>query len=218
MEKDGFETYLLTAIALAQVSSSGLVFVLVVFYSRKELGVRGLIAKSDIFLEKEVQNRLLKMDWHDKLGPSRKEGLKLATTHHKDALICTYDIEVPNGRLCMRLVFNVRRLVVIYFLEGRQGTIEDIETAFEPTISGALSAGYKVTTRIEVAGPFGSTKAASMTFYNETLKEDFLLDPLERLFWSQDISLMTRDVLIQGITHGYIARPSDSSSNSPKLS
>lgn len=203
MEKDGYETYLLTSIALAQVSSSGLVFILVIFYSRKELGVRGLKSKSDNFLQRELVESLRKMDWHDRFGPKSANLLKVSVTHESGALICAYTIEVPNAKLCVRLVFNVRRIVVIYLLDSDSGTYGDVELAFEPTISGAQSAGYTVAIRQKVDPPYGGPKVTSLTFYNETLKEDFLLDPLERLFWSQDISLMTRDVLIQGITQGY---------------
>lgn len=205
------ETYVLTAMALAQISASGLVLLLIVFYSRREVGMKGIVSKNDLFLSKELPEALKKISRHHVFDWSVRKSISLKVDHVPGELLAFYELKVKHSVIRMSVSFNVRRMVVIYhFPSPESGDLDHLEQIFETVISGAKNAGYDFAIRVSNFGYTDGSQYNTLYFYCNNLPDDFLLDPLQKLYWVNDVSLMTRSVLIDTIKH---AIPTDRASD-----
>ncbi|MGY6536062.1 MAG: hypothetical protein ACXIVG_12005 [Pararhodobacter sp.] len=192
------ETYVLTAMALAQVAASGLVLVLIVFYSRREVGMTGMRKRNDAVLAEELPNALRKMVRHAPFGRDTGKPVTLKVDYEPGDVMAGYEIAVNGATLRMRVTFNVRRMVVIYFFPcAEPGTEKVLEKKLEGVITGAENAGYTAKVRFNPIDYKESGAYNTLFFYNNALPDDFLLDPLHKLFWLTDVAIMTRSIMLE---------------------
>lgn len=194
------ETYVLTAMALAQVAASGLVLVLIVFYSRREVGITGMRKRNDAVLAEELPEALANMARHAVFGKDFSKPVQVKTDYVPGEVMAGYEITVNGATLRMRVTFNVRRMVVIYFFPAPgPGTERRLEAALESVIGGAANAGYDAKVRFSPIDYADGRAYNALYLYNNALPEDFLLDPLHKLYWLTDVAVMTRSILIEAL-------------------
>jgi hypothetical protein len=197
MHQPDRETYVLTAMALAQVSASGLIIVLIVFYSRREIGTGGIRKRNDSVLAKELPEALENMNHHPFFGKDYSKPVPVKCHHIPGDVIARYEITLNNALLRMSVTFNVKRLVVIYYFPAEsEDMAARLEEELENVINGAINAGYQAKMRFTASGYSDGAKYHTLYLYNNLLPDDFLLDPLQKLYWLTDISIMTRSVAV----------------------
>jgi hypothetical protein len=89
---------------------------------------------------------------------------------------------------------NVYRIFVIYFVDATgqgQGYTDVLREVFKYTFGGAEKIGFH--TFYERASPDGDDVVS--IWMSATAKESFLTSPTEKLFWAQDIAMMTQSFL-----------------------
>jgi hypothetical protein len=87
---------------------------------------------------------------------------------------------------------NVRRIIVIYFMPGKdEKSVEEMQTIFRGTFSGAAKVGWTV--GLDLVHLQDETVVSIWPHIN--LDSSLLTDPAEKLFWSQDIAIMTMSLM-----------------------
>lgn len=194
------ETYVLTAMALAQVAASGLILVLIVFYSRREVGMNGMRKRNNSVLSEELPQALGNMARHSVFGEDYTKPMPVKCSYVPGEVMAGYEITLKNATLRMRVTFNVKRMVVIYYFPAQgPGTEQKLEEALESVIGGAVNAGYDAKVRFHNEDYTDGKNYNLLYLYNNSLPDDFLLDPLQKLYWLTDVAVMTRSILIETI-------------------
>lgn len=213
-------------VSVAQSAALVIVFFLLVLFSRRDANSHQLLALSARFLDKYVVDALSKVtippasllvsrpqeeDHSSSISAAVKS---FAQAGSSGAFAVTIDGEEGNDIFGRRLWMqsttndfrfplwvgvNVKRLFVIYFIpltETQQ--VSDLESIFQYTFGGARDVGYKV--NFEEASMRGERFVSIwMTVH---VGDEFLTDPNEKLFWAQDIAMMTESLLRTAMRNG----------------
>lgn len=187
---------LIFGLSILQTSAAGLAFVMVLFYSRRDANMGTLIAHSDEFLKKHVRSALEKVSV-PALGIDRFEVVDAGA---KDVFGHLFIMKAKEVTFPLWIGLNVHRLFVIYYL-GRD-VDEDFagraRKIFQFTFGGAMQAGFKA--NFEEATVNGEP-LLSIWLTVET-EPDLLTNPLHKLFWSQDIAMMTESFIRTALRNG----------------
>lgn len=180
---------LLFGLSILQTSAAGLAFVIVLFYSRRDANMATLIAHSDEFLKKHVRSALERVSV-PALGIDRFE---VADAGAKDIFGHLFIMQAKQIRFPLWVGLNVHRLFVIYYLprDAEENFAERAERIFQFTFGVARKAGFN--TNFEEATVNGEPILSIWTTV-ET-EPDLLTNPLHKLFWSQDVAMLTESFL-----------------------
>lgn len=186
---------LLFYLSLAQTGALALIFGIILLFSTRDANVHDLRRLGEQFLGNYVADALQRVSVPD-LGIA---GFAIRDLGRKD--IYGRVLEMHSAKLSLRLWVghNVRRLSVIYCVPlHADADAAQIERNFTHTFSGAGEAGYHVKfERAELDGKsFLSIWASAAT------STELLYNPREKLFWAQDIAMMTESFLRSAHRHG----------------
>jgi hypothetical protein len=177
------------AISIAQSSAVGLVFVIVLFYSRRDANIGTLMVQSDEFLRKHLRDALARITV-PQLGI---RGFQVLDGGVKDIFGHSFLLESGEFKFRMWVGLNVRRLFVIYFLERPEetGFAEKVAKIFQFTFGGAEAVGFKANYEQAVV----DGEAILSIWLTTPTEPDLLTSPNEKLFWAQDIAMMTESYI-----------------------
>jgi len=197
--------YILTAMSLAQIALSGLAVTVVIFFSQREIGLKGLVKKTKYFLTDELFLGLGRIEYSPVFCKAEDFNLNVRVSHSDGAIGATYRIFVADSSIYMRVNLNVMRFIVLYYFPCVSGrTVVDLEALLEAVLAGARNAGYEFKIRRQTEFLDGDCECDVLYLYNNQPEGDFLINSMQRLFWIQDIILMTRSVLIESKRNGVI--------------
>jgi hypothetical protein len=178
------------AISIAQSSAVALVFVIVLFYSRRDANIGTLMVQSDEFLRRHLRDALARISV-PQLGI---RGFQVHDDGTKDIFGHSFRLESGEFKLRIWVGLNVRRLFVIYFLQHpaeEPGFADRVAKIFQFTFGGAEAVGFKA--HYERAVVDG--EAILSIWLTTPTEPDLLTSPNEKLFWAQDIAMMTESYI-----------------------
>lgn len=185
------------AIALAQTSLSALAVVLLVLFSERDVNTDALQQRTGQFLATHLPAVLARAT------PSYD--LRATTTQvrllgRNDIFGAGYELENNGERMMLWAGLNVSRLIVIYWIAARDGmTAERAQQTFRYTFGGAAKVGFDVF--FEDARTPGGEPIVSI-WATVKASENLLTVPAERLFWIQDIAMMTESFWRTALRNG----------------
>lgn len=193
------------SLSLFKFSATGAALAVVAFYSAKSIGTGQLLAHTTAFLIDEMPrafkaalltSSLNEADWSVTRQIDDVATAVVKTDHVRGTASAAYALEALGSRMQLRVTLNAFRIVVLYYIPFKGGASEkSVTKAIELVRVGAESAGYtsKVATNPALDG---KTLFIEVYFYR-TGEQDLLLDTSARLFWSQDIAVMTKSMMLQ---------------------
>lgn len=187
---------LLLSLSILQTSAAGIAFVVVLFYSRRDANMAMLVRQSDDFLKIHMRNALRKVSVPS-LGI---KAFKVDDGGAKD--VFGHLLIMTGGAVTVPLWvgLNVHRLFVIYYLarEPEDDFVERVKAIFNFTFGGAMDAGFKANYEPAVVD---GEPILSIWLYAQT-DHDLLTNPLQKLFWSQDVAMMTESFIRTALRNG----------------
>ena len=191
---------ILLGFSLIQLMATALVIALVGFYGESEATTHDLMARTRRFLATSVVESLSRVT----ADPMAKAE---ATSVTCDGLIdifgAGYKLESGRYTLRMWVGLNVRRLIVVYWIDA--GGEADASTMagrvaelFRFTFQGAGKVGWATNYETAVVGERPIVSIWSTVEAGENL----LTHPAERLFWVQDVAMMTESAWRTAIRNG----------------
>lgn len=206
-EKD---SWVLAALSVTQVATSGLVVALLLLFSARDGGAIGLQVRTDRFLRKIAPRAFAFIDfpiagireWSEMpVSPRRifnnlkKSPTKVLVRHNAGENDAYYVITTPTSSLTFRLQVNVYEITVSYYFPSVA------ETDLEEIKSGLVWAMSRYT---DVGGYHESWYWSREEFDQRTyvsvhltrnFSDDFLENEKEKLFLVQDIASSTRSLI-----------------------
>jgi hypothetical protein len=186
-EEEGKADYILVALSAVQFTLSGMVVALVVFFSEREENFSSLQKRTDAFLTSQLNEVLTGVSGED------GEAGNAEVLCDGRCYICGvfYSIKTKEGFWRLWIGLNVDRITCVYVLLKQGHTEADLRRVFAHTFQCAALVGY--TLIIEEA-----VRAGEAVFLLTLVAKDekgILSQPERRLFWAQDIALMTQSFL-----------------------
>jgi hypothetical protein len=187
-----FSDWILVGMSLVHLALTGFAAALLLFYTEKEVGTTELLKKTDHFLDVSVTETLAKA------SPSyatRLEGCTVRKLGRSDIFGAAYELSQGNSKLNVWIGVNVSRLIVIYWFDDsvveKQTLANRLKEVFQFTFGGAEKVGFS--TFFEPATVKADKHIVSV-WSSIKLQHNLLLEPSERLFWLQDITMMTESL------------------------
>ena len=206
-----YADWILVGMQLVHFSLSGLAIALVLFFSEREVGTKTLNKKTEQFLEEFLPDALARVSPNYTL---RHEGSLVKKLGQSDIFGAAYELSRNQYSIKLWVGLNVSRLIVIYWVEqGQAGSdlqtnaevktptfdSERLKELFQFTFGGAQKVGFS--TYYESAlSPKGQPIVSIWSSIK--LAENLLLSPSDRLFWTQDIAMMTESFWRTAIRNG----------------
>ena len=204
------ETWLLVAMSLAQVSASGLAFILVVFYSSRDAGVRGLQQKTNTFLCRILPRNLLfidfpgatALDWKNAKTSGRQINKDLANSPTSISIrkvsgdnSAFYTVKAFGEVLTLRVQLNVWELTVSYYFPAQsEADVKRLREQLEWAISRFTEiVGYKESWYFSKE-EFDQKDYVSVHL-TKNFDRDFLDDDRQKLNFAQDLAASTRSLI-----------------------
>jgi hypothetical protein len=183
--------WIIIAMSSAQIAATGLIIAIVILFSESDANIGRLEFRSDQFLKRHVKKALSRIT-----VPGTDAATLTATdVGEKDIFGNLFLLEGANGfRFKLWVGLNVYRIFVIYFVDsaGKDANYTDrLRDIFQFTFGGAEKIGFH--TFYERAQPDGEDVVS--IWMSATVKETFLTSPTEKLFWAQDVAMMTQSFL-----------------------
>ena len=185
-----YADWILVGMSLVHMSLAGFAFALLLFFAEKDVSTDVLLKKTEAFLE-ELLPKVL-----ERVSPSysvRHQGSEVIKLGRSDIFGAAYELSADGKRVRLWVGLNVSRLIVIYWvvLPTDKSVAEAaayFDNIYQYTFGGAKKVGF--TTNYE---PFTSPNGSQLVSIWSSVKLDqnLLLQPSDRLFWMQDIAMMT---------------------------
>jgi len=190
-------------IGAAQASITGIVIVALVSFSLRMRTTRDVQEDIDDFFLDDLCSALGSVvcepvaEW-DVGKKARKEVAvqkplgSVKTNFAKGSDSATFTIDTGTTALTVWIMVNVYRITVIYYLDGGKYTASDLQNRFGSTMTGAKASGYTcyVLEREGAAEP----EAIELHCTN-TMPQDFIHDPAQKLFLRNDLRQMTASII-----------------------
>lgn len=183
--QDNKSDWILLGMSVVQIACSGLVAALVVFYSEREAGFRALQDKSKLFLREQLT---------DVLNAIRNEDgqkARVSLLELRDIFGALYEVNASGVPWKLWVGLNVDRLICIYFVSGGAQDVARLREIFAFTFGGAEKVGYSWF--VEPAVRDGEEVVSMWLAVSDA--EGILNHPEKRLFWAQDVAMMTQSFL-----------------------
>jgi len=204
------ETWVLVAMSVAQVSASGLVVALLVFFSARDIGAIGVQLKADQFLGRTVPRALLyidcpldeAVDWqHKKVGllrirrATKRSRTRIRLRHTAGSNAAFYFIETRATSLVLRIQANVSEITVSYYFPAASGDETDrLKTDLEWALSRYTAVGGYHQSWYFSVEDFDDSPYVSVHL-TRCFSEDFLDDEREKMAFAQDVAASTRSLI-----------------------
>jgi hypothetical protein len=188
-----FSDWILVGMSLVHLSLTGFAAAVILFYTEKEVSTEELIKKTTYFLDVLLPQVLVKISANYEL---REAGCTVKNLGRNDIFGATYELVSGKNNIKLWVGLNVSRIIVIYWVdrplnEDAVSYIDNLKATFQYTFGGASKVGYA--TNFEHAmSPLG--KPIVSVWSSIKVPENLLLQPSERLFWLQDIAMMTESM------------------------
>lgn len=191
--KGDMTDHTLSALAVAQLAATGLVISFILFFSERELSATLLLKKTDGFLEKDLLNAFQRITVKEDDGDILPVNAKiLDKADCIDQFGRVFDLSSPKQTLRMWVGLNVNRILVLYFTQlPDDKTPEQVGEEFMITFSGAKSVGYNVD---YLSAKFPGENIVCIRASCILGDDDFLGKPSQKLFWANDVALMTQSL------------------------
>lgn len=172
--------------SLVQTGLSALAIAWILIYSERDLGTEALQQRTEDFLVTQLP-RVFR-----RVTPSydlRATSTEVAVLGRTDIFGAGYRLENGTDRLMLWVGLNVSRLIVIYWIAAKDGMdAKRAAEVFRYTFGGAAKVGFDVF--YEQARTPGGEDIVSI-WATAKANENLLTLPAERLFWMQDVAMMT---------------------------
>jgi hypothetical protein len=197
-----FADWILVGMSIVHLSLSGLAVAVVLFYSAREEGSDVLRARTEQFLSMHMPAALERVSPHYIL---RQRGCNVERLGRSDIFGAAFKLERDAWQMRLWVGLNVHRIIVIYWVDVPSGEDGDAYTSkmkqvFRFTFSGADKVGFHL--NFQPAASVADKTILSIWATAET-QHNLLSQPAERLFWAQDIAMMTesfwRTALREGV-------------------
>lgn len=195
---DSFD-WLLLGISGVQFSVTALATFLILSFSQTDANVRNLERRADSFLCDLLPEKLAAITFPGMAG----ERLTVERGSRRDLFGYDYvfrDSGVPVFRLWCGV--NVSRIIVIYFMrnpraEAASGRfVARLRRIFAFSLGGAEKIGYGVNYE-----PVPARRGLVSVWVGVSASADLLTDSAAKLFWAQDVAMMTESVLRTALRH-----------------
>ena len=185
--QDDKSDWILLAMSVVQIASSGLVAALIIFYSEREAGFDALQRKTKLFLAEQLPSVL---------GEIREEGkdggrVEVTLLELRDIFGALYEVRSAGVSWKLWLGLNVDRLICIYFVSAGPQDVPRLRETFAYTFGGAEKVGYSWF--VEPAIRDGEQVVSMWLAASDA--NGILNHPDKRLFWAQDVAIMTQSFL-----------------------
>ena len=205
-----YTDWILVSMSLLHLALSGLAVALVLFYSEREVNTVALVQKTEEFLLTSVPEALTRVSASYAL---RHKGSQVTRLGRNDIFGATYRMQSGPHELKVWVGLNVSRLFTIFWLSvpadvSTQVYIKDLQQHFEFTFRGAAQIGYH--TSYEAAELADGTHIVSI-WSSVDAKHNLLTEPSRRLFWLQDMAMMTESFWRTSLRHELTASTLDPS-------
>lgn len=216
------ETWVLVAMSVAQVSASGLVVALLVFFSAKDIGAVGVQLKADQFLGRTVPRALLyidfpldeAVDWQrKKVGllrirrAAKRSCTGISLRHTAGSNAAFYFIRTRSASLVLRIQANVSEITVSYYFPARSGQETDrLKADLDWALSRYTSVGGYHQSWYFSVEDFDDTPYVSVHL-TKRFSEDFLDDEREKMAFAQDVAASTRSLIKDCAARGIALTP-----------
>ncbi len=195
----GDQDWLLIGISGVQFLATTFVIAVVLFVSQTDANIATLRARAEQFLIDTLPAALARITLADPQAPP----LTVSRGVHSD--IFGYDYAIEQGGVPLLRFWcgvNVGRMIVIYRFADPEPTLpigdfaERVQRVFHFSLGGAAAVGYKPSFE-----PLPGSAGAVSMLRTVVTQPDFLTDPAVKLFWSQDVAMMTESILRTGLRH-----------------
>lgn len=197
----GLENIVTAGISLAQTCATAVGFLVVIFFSRFSANLDDLRQKSDRLFETDLPASFALIDY-EMAEPSKLPSSDLARNGRTEVLtgfvrgtnLAKYRIGAHGTSQDLGVMMNVRRLVVSYqFGPDFKYDSEAVKAVFAYVIAGAEHSGYQMQWTPMAKDHYGEVRVELRAMRN--LDEDFLVNPILKLFICNDLAIMTRAVM-----------------------
>lgn len=192
------------AISLFQFVATGLALALIAFFSTKNISTAELLLQTSHFLVDEMpkafRSSLIVRSMHEQAWSVSQTVDEVSTTvvktdHVQGSASAAYLVEAFGSKIKLRITLNAFRFVVLYYIPLHKHTVQDVEKAIDLVLEGATTVDYKY--RIATNTSLEGSGSLIEIYFYRTTEKDLLLDSSSRLFWSQDIAVMTKSMVLQ---------------------
>jgi hypothetical protein len=190
-------------ISLFQFTATGSALAIIAFFSTKNIGTSELLAQTSRFLVDEmplafrsslIVRSLKEENWSVTSVVDEVSEAVVFADHVRGTASATYLVKALGSTIKLRVTLNAFRFVVLYYIPNRNHSIADVAKKIDLVTGGAKTVGYSY--RVATNTDLDDRSWIEVYFYKMTDK-DLLLDSSSRLFWSQDIAVMTKSMLLQ---------------------
>ena len=186
-------------LSVAQTAALVLVFMLVVVYATQDGTARQLTDLGNEFVRKYIRDALAKVS----VPAKGIAGYRVMDEGSSDIFGRSLAMHAEGRDDCapfrLWIGLNINRLFVIYFVpcagNGRSAAelATELKNVFRYTFGGAEKVGYAI--NFEAVEPADGHEGFVSIWMTVTAEGDFLYSPREKLFWAQDIAMMTESFL-----------------------
>lgn len=197
--------WLLLGVSGVQFGITALATFLVLCFSQTDANIRNLEARTEQFLRDVLPGKLSKISYPGMQG----DRLEVRCGRQSDIFGYVLDL-LDGGEPALRIWcgVNVRRIIVIYRVENPRPDVSQAAFAarlrdiFAFSLGGAESVGYHVNYE-----PVPGEAALVSIWVSVDAAADLLTDSAQKLFWAQDIAMMTESLLRTTLRHADEVRP-----------
>ena len=188
--------------SITQISASGLIIFLLLIFAERGTNEQRLREKSKDFMENMITSSINENELTSSNG--MKTPLKCEILHSDGPLVRFYKIYAEGNEknhMTFSLLFNLKRFALYLYLPKTTKmfkNLKDAEDYFAHGMTIARGIGYSCSIT-ESHEEFFGQRCYMLAFTQETLSDDFIDKPINKLFYAQDISLMLKWYLSQRI-------------------
>lgn len=182
--------WILIAMSLAQLALAAFLFVIVAFFSASDENISHLLKRTDEFLTHQVKDALARVTAPG-FGLSK---LDVESLGQSDIFGRSFKLSQGEFSYHIWVGLNVHRIFVIYYVgAGDRGEahVDTLKQVFRFTFGGAEAVNFK--SHYEYAVVDGEPIVS--IWLTAPADKHLLTDPNEKLFWAQDIAMMTESFL-----------------------
>ncbi len=180
--------WILLALSGTQFAATGLMFAIIIFFGERDSSVKDLMGRSDDFLAIHVRNALASVSL------SNGHVVRCEVGDRRDIFGRHFVLTSDDVTMRLWVGINVRRIFVIYFVRDMSAEtdyIARLKDCFKFTLGGAEQVGFKA--HYERASVQGEPIVS--IWLSAEMQPHTLTDPAEKLFWAQDVAMMSESFL-----------------------
>lgn len=198
-----YSDWILLGMSVVHMALSGFAIALLLFYTEREVGTDTLREKTAYFLDHLLPQTLAE------ISPdyaSRGICCTVVPLGRSDIFGAGYELKSQAHSLRLWVGLNVSRIIVIYWIRVPEGEGSDsfaarLKANFHFTFGGAEKVGFSTNFESAVS-PLGQPIVSIWSSVKPA--ENLLLQPSDRLFWMQDIAMMTASFWRTALRHQII--------------